>query len=61
MDLSLEKSLEKRGITMKLVNSKGKVILNFNAPLWQFLKNLIRFIWGVAVILAILYVCCEPI
>ena len=46
---------------MKLVNSHGKVILNFNAPLWRFLKNLIRFIWGVVVILALFYVCCEPI
>ena len=61
MALSSEKSLGKRGITMKLVNSKGKVILNFNAPLWKFLRNLIRFIWGVAVILALFYVSCEPI
>lgn len=46
---------------MKLVNRQGKVILNFNAPFWRFLKNFIRFIWGVAVILALFYVCCEPI
>ena len=46
---------------MKLINRQGKVILNFNAPLWRFLKNFVRFIWGVAVILALFYACCEPL
>lgn len=46
---------------MKLVNSKGKVILNFRAPFWQFLKNLVRFLWGVAVLITILYMCSEPV
>ena len=60
MAMLSEKNLG-REIKMKLVNSQGKVILNFNAPLWRFLKNLARFIWGVAVILALFYASCEPI
>lgn len=27
------------GGKMKLVNSKGKTILNFQAPLWRFLRK----------------------
>ena len=46
---------------MKLVDSRGRTIINFRAPLWQFLKNLVRFLWGVAVILTLFYVCCEPL
>ena len=39
---------------MRLIDSRGKTIINFRAPLWQFLKGLILF-------LALFYACCEPI
>lgn len=46
---------------MKLVNSKGKTIINFKAPLWNLLWDLLRIAVGIAVILALFYVSCEPI
>lgn len=45
---------------MKLVNSKGKTIINFNAPLWTLLWDLLRIAGGIAAILVLFYVCCEP-
>ncbi len=46
---------------MKLVNSKGKTIINFKAPLWTLLWDLLRIVGGIVVILVFFYVCCEPI
>ncbi len=46
---------------MRLVNSKGKTIINFKAPLWTLLWDLIRIAGGVAIMLAFFYLCSEPI
>lgn len=46
---------------MKLVNSKGKTIINFKAPLWTLLWDLLRIAGGIAAILALFYISCEPI
>lgn len=46
---------------MKLVNSKGKTIINFKAPLWTLLWDLLRIAGGIAAILVLFYACCEPI
>ncbi|UHR03286.1 hypothetical protein LV469_03060 [Peptoniphilus sp. GNH] len=46
---------------MKLVSRDGRVILNFRAPFWRFLKRVCNFIFEMAVLLMFLYMCCEPI
>lgn len=46
---------------MKLVSKDGKTIINFEAPLWTLLWDLLRIAGGVAAILVFFYICCEPI
>lgn len=46
---------------MKLIDRDGRTIINFNAPFWRTLNGITRFVIGVLAILALVYVCCEPI
>lgn len=46
---------------MRLIDKDGRTIINFNAPFWRALNGITRFVIGVLAILALVYVCCEPI